>query len=95
MICNVAWRVISGQGAEDTRSDEEEYGKDAPRQHLMPRLWIGWSNVSLSTAEPVCRGGSPESDIDSITFGDAAVDAQPVGRCARSLAVRPKLFDQG
>ena len=24
MICRVAWRVISGQGAEDTRSDEEE-----------------------------------------------------------------------
>lgn len=23
MICRVAWRVVSGQGAEDTRSDEE------------------------------------------------------------------------
>ena len=25
MICRVAWRVVSGQGAEDTRSDDEEY----------------------------------------------------------------------
>ncbi|KAI5124990.1 hypothetical protein M0805_007415 [Coniferiporia weirii] len=26
MICRVAWRVISGQGAEDTRSDDEDDG---------------------------------------------------------------------
>lgn len=25
-ICKVAWRVITGKGAEDTRSDDEEYG---------------------------------------------------------------------
>jgi hypothetical protein len=25
MICGVAWRVLTGQGAEDTRSDDEGY----------------------------------------------------------------------
>ncbi|GBE79426.1 TLC domain-containing protein [Sparassis latifolia] len=33
MICRVAWRVVSGQGAEDTRSDDEEDGENHKTEH--------------------------------------------------------------
>ena len=52
MILRVAWRVVSGQGAEDTRSDDEEDDDDDGAAKRAAALSVGLRRTCLE--QTVC-----------------------------------------